>query len=54
MTSQDWLYRIFTSRHRWLAVLATLVLCAALALAVGYWWDARFAPPEDREWLVWA
>ena len=36
MTSQDWLYRIFTSRHRWLAMLATLVLCAALALAVGY------------------
>ncbi len=36
MTSQDWLYRIFTSRHRWLAVLATLVLCAALAAGVGY------------------
>ncbi|MDY6875605.1 MAG: O-antigen ligase family protein [Chloroflexota bacterium] len=36
MLSQDLLYRIFTSRHRWLAVLATLVLCAALALAVGY------------------
>jgi len=30
------LHRLFTSRHRWLAVLATLVLCAALALAVGY------------------
>jgi hypothetical protein len=36
MTSQDWLYRIFTSRHRWLAVLGTLVLCAALAAGVGY------------------
>ena len=36
MSSQDLLYRIFTSRHRWLTVLATLVLCAALALAVGY------------------
>ena len=36
MSSQDLLYRIFTSRHRWLAVLATLVLCAALALAAGY------------------
>ncbi|MFQ6101421.1 MAG: O-antigen ligase family protein [Anaerolineae bacterium] len=36
MSSQDWLYRIFTSRHRWLAVLAALVLCAALALTVGY------------------
>jgi hypothetical protein len=36
MSSQDVLYRIFTSRHRWLAVLATLVLCAALALAAGY------------------
>ncbi len=36
MTSQDWFYRIFTSRHRWLSVLATLVLCAALAVGVGY------------------
>jgi len=33
MLSQDLLYRIFTSRHRW---LATLVLCAALALTIGY------------------
>ncbi len=36
MITQDWLYRIFTSRHRWLAVLATLLLCLALAAAVGY------------------
>ncbi len=36
MSYQDLLYRIFTSRHRWLAVLATLVLCAALALGAGY------------------
>jgi hypothetical protein len=36
MTSQDWLYRIFASRYRWLSALATLVLCAGLALAVGY------------------
>jgi len=36
MLSQDLLYRIFTSRHRWLSVLATLVLCAVLALTVGY------------------
>ncbi len=36
MTAQDWLYRIFTSRHRWPAVLGTLILCAALAAAVGY------------------
>jgi O-antigen ligase len=34
--TQDWLYRIFTSRHRWLAALATLALCAVLALVVGY------------------
>jgi O-antigen ligase len=34
--TQDWLHRIFTSRHRWLAALATLVLCALLALGVGY------------------
>jgi len=36
MSSQDWLYHIFTSRYRWLSVLATLVLCAALAAGVGY------------------
>jgi len=36
MDSQDWLYRIFTSRHRWLTVLAALALCVALALAAGY------------------
>jgi hypothetical protein len=36
MSSQDLLYRIFTSRHRWLTVLATLVVCAGLALAGGY------------------
>lgn len=36
MTTQDWLYRIFTSRHRWPAVLATLLLCLVLAAAAGY------------------
>ena len=36
MNSQDLLYRLFTSRYRWLSVLATLVLCAALALGAGY------------------
>jgi hypothetical protein len=36
MNSQDLLYRLFTSRYRWLSVLATLVLCAALAVGVGY------------------
>ena len=36
MNSQDILYRIFTSRHRWLAVMATLALCAALAAGAGY------------------
>jgi hypothetical protein len=36
MNSQDLLYRIFTSRHRWLVGLATLALCAALAVGVGY------------------
>jgi hypothetical protein len=36
MSSQDWLYRIFTSRHRWFSALATLVLCAALATGTGY------------------
>jgi len=36
MTTQNWLYRIFTSRYRWLSTLATLVLCAALAVGVGY------------------
>ncbi|RLC62090.1 MAG: polymerase [Chloroflexota bacterium] len=36
MSTNDLLYRIFTSRHRWLTALATLALCAALALATGY------------------
>ena len=36
MTSHDWLYRVFASRYRWLSSLATLALCAGLALAVGY------------------
>ena len=36
MDSQDWLLRVFTSRHRWLAVLATLALCVLLALTVGF------------------
>lgn len=36
MEAEDWMYRIFTSRHRWLAMLATLLLCVAMALAVGY------------------
>jgi hypothetical protein len=36
MSSQDLLYRIFTSRYRWLSALATLVLCAVLAAGVGY------------------
>ena len=36
MTSQDWLYRIFVSRRRWLSAVATLILCSALALGVGY------------------
>ena len=36
MNSQDLLYHIFTSRHRWLVALATLALCAALAVGAGY------------------
>jgi len=36
MSSQDLLYRVFASRHRWLSMLATLGLCAALAVGVGY------------------
>ena len=36
MESQDLLYRILASRYRWLAVLLTLALCAALAIAAGY------------------
>ncbi len=36
MTSQDWLYRIFASRLRWLSALATLTVCSVLALGAGY------------------
>jgi hypothetical protein len=35
-SSPDLLYRFFTSRHRWLAALAALALCAALAVGMGY------------------
>ena len=36
MTTLEWLYSIFASRYRWLSALATLLLCAALALGIGY------------------
>ncbi|MBS3784502.1 MAG: hypothetical protein KGY78_08655, partial [Anaerolineae bacterium] len=36
MMTQDWLYRIFASRHRWLSALATLAACAVLAVGVGF------------------
>jgi len=36
MTSQDWVYRVFSSRRRWLSTGAVLLLCSALALGVGY------------------
>ena len=36
MMTQDWLYRVFASRHRWLSALATLAACAALAVGVGF------------------
>lgn len=36
MTSQDWIYRIFASRYRWLSALAALVLTIGLAIAGGY------------------
>jgi hypothetical protein len=34
--TDDWLYRIFHSPHRWLGALAALALCAGLALLAGY------------------
>lgn len=34
--SQDWLFRIFVSRHRWLGILVALALTLAAALAAGY------------------
>ena len=36
MTSADWLYRIFASRHRWISIPATLVVTLAVAVAGGY------------------
>lgn len=36
MTAQDWLYRVFASRYRWISVPAALLLCGALAVGVGY------------------
>ncbi|MCX7683501.1 MAG: hypothetical protein N2508_16285, partial [Anaerolineae bacterium] len=35
MQHADWLYRTLAS-HRWLTTLAALILCAALAIGVGY------------------
>jgi O-antigen ligase len=34
--TQDWLTRIFTSRHRWLSALAVLALCVLLAAVAGF------------------
>ena len=34
--TNDWLYRIFHSPHRWLGILAALAMCAGLALVAGY------------------
>jgi len=36
MTSQEWLYRVFASRYRWVSALAALALCAVLAVGVGF------------------
>ena len=36
MTSQEWLLRVFASRYRWLSALAAIVLCAVLAIGVGF------------------
>jgi len=36
MTNQTWLYRIFASQFRWLSILATVILCAVMAVSVGY------------------
>ncbi|NLE44483.1 MAG: hypothetical protein GX620_07155 [Chloroflexi bacterium] len=36
MMTQSWLFRVFTSRHRWLSVLATWLLCAGAAVIIGY------------------
>jgi len=36
MPSQDWVYRLYTSRYRWIVVLAILIVCAATAVVTGY------------------
>jgi len=36
MASQEWLYRVFASRYRWISVLAAFAFCAVLAVGVGY------------------
>lgn len=36
MTTQDLLRRILATRYRWLSVLATLALCVAAAIGMGY------------------
>jgi len=36
MSSQDWLFQLFTSRHRWFGMLAALALTLVLAVVGGY------------------
>jgi len=34
--SEDWVYRVFASRHRWVSALAVVVICALLATVAGF------------------
>jgi hypothetical protein len=36
MESSDWVYRVFASRHRWVGVVAIVLLCGVLAAAGGF------------------
>ena len=49
--SQDWVYRVFASRHRWVSVLAVVIACAVLAAAAGYLL-AEFGPLVGGAGLV--
>lgn len=36
MSTEDWVYRIFTSRNRWVSAFAVLLTCAIFALGAGF------------------
>ena len=36
MNFQDWIYKVFSSRYRWIGMILILAVCSAAAIGVGY------------------